>query len=165
MTRLAYWIGMRRWPSCTNTIAAITPSARKGIITLKTGSGVVHQAWTPCGRPETIDAKIISEMPLPMPRWVISSPSHMTSTQPAVRQVTITKTVPGAEVVDDVGAGARVERAEEEDVADGLAEREADGQVARVLRDALLADLALLRSFSSDGTTTVSSWRMIEAVM
>ena len=29
-----------------------------------------------------------------MPRWVISSPSHMTSTQPAVRVVTITNTRP-----------------------------------------------------------------------
>ena len=48
---------------------------------LKTGSGLVHQAWMPCGRRATIEAKIISEMPLPMPRWVISSPIHMTSTR------------------------------------------------------------------------------------
>ena len=40
-----------------------------------------------------IEAKIISEMPLPMPRWVISSPSHMTSTQPAVRHMTMRKTL------------------------------------------------------------------------
>ena len=26
----------------------------------------------------------MSEMPLPMPRWVISSPSHMTMTAPTV---------------------------------------------------------------------------------
>ena len=44
--------------------------------------------------PETIDAKIISEIPLPIPRWVISSPNHMIITQPAVRQVTIRKTRP-----------------------------------------------------------------------
>ena len=53
-----------------------------GIITLKTWSGFVHQAWTPCGRRETIEAKIISEMPLPMPRWVISSPIHISSMVP-----------------------------------------------------------------------------------
>jgi hypothetical protein len=28
---------------------------------------------------------MISEMPLPMPRWVICSPSHMSSMVPAVR--------------------------------------------------------------------------------
>ena len=39
-------------------------------------------------------AKIISEMPLPMPRWVISSPNHISSTQPAVSVMTITKTRP-----------------------------------------------------------------------
>ena len=48
----------------------------------------------PLGSPATMLAKIISEMPLPMPRWVISSPSHMSSTQPAVSVVTITKTRP-----------------------------------------------------------------------
>ena len=29
-----------------------------------------------------------------MPRWVISSPSHISSTQPAVSVITITKTRP-----------------------------------------------------------------------
>jgi hypothetical protein len=81
------------------TIAAITPSARNGMITLKTWSGLVHQACTPLGRPETIDAKIISEMPLPMPRWVISSPSHISSTQPAVRQITMRMTAPALKLV------------------------------------------------------------------
>ena len=36
-------------------------------------------------------AKIISEMPLPMPRWVISSPIHITTTVPAVSEITIRK--------------------------------------------------------------------------
>ena len=101
MTRRAYWTGMRRWPSCTKTIAAITPSARNGIITLKTGSGLVHQAWMPWGRRETIEAKIISEMPLPMPRWVISSPIHITSMQPAVSEMAISDQLREAEVRDD----------------------------------------------------------------
>jgi hypothetical protein len=64
-------------------------------MTLKTWLGFVHQACTPFGRPATIDAKIISEMPLPMPRWVISSPIHISSTQPAVRQTTIRMIPPG----------------------------------------------------------------------
>ena len=75
-----------------NTIEAITARAMNGIITLNTWSEFVNQAWMPFGRPETIDAKIISEMPLPMPRWVISSPIHMSSTVPAVRQSTIRNT-------------------------------------------------------------------------
>jgi len=40
-----------------------------------------------------IEAKIISEMPLPIPRCVISSPSHITITQPAVSASTITNTL------------------------------------------------------------------------
>ena len=56
----------------------------------------------PLGRPETIDAKIISEMPLPMPRWVISSPIHINSTVPAVSERTIRKTwgVSNFEMID-----------------------------------------------------------------
>ncbi len=42
----------------------------------------------PLGSPETIEAKIISEIPLPIPRWVISSPSHINSTVPAVSEIT-----------------------------------------------------------------------------
>jgi hypothetical protein len=48
----------------------------------------------PLGRPATIEAKIISEIPLPIPRWVISSPNHMIITQPAVRHETIRNTRP-----------------------------------------------------------------------
>ncbi len=43
----------------------------------------------PVGRRETIEAKISNEMPLPMPRWVISSPIHINSTQPVVKQIAI----------------------------------------------------------------------------
>ena len=82
ITRLAYCTGIRRWPSWTNTIPATTASTRNGIITLKTWSWMVHHAWMPLGRRATIEAKISSEMPLPMPRWVISSPIHISSTQP-----------------------------------------------------------------------------------
>ena len=107
ITRLAYWTGIRRWPSWMKTIAAITPSARNGMITLKTWSGFVHQADTPCGMRDTIEAKIISEMPLPMPRWVISSPIHISSTHPAVRHSTTRTTVPGAKF-SNTGEPARL---------------------------------------------------------
>ncbi len=92
MTRLAYWTGIRRWPSWMKTIEQTTPSARNGMITTKTWSGLFHQDEMPTGRRETIEAKIISEMPLPMPRWVISSPIHISRTVPAVSETTIRKT-------------------------------------------------------------------------
>ncbi len=60
-------------------------------MTLKTWSWLVHHCWMPEGRRETIEAKISREMPLPMPRWVMSSPIHIKRTQPVVRQMTIRK--------------------------------------------------------------------------
>jgi hypothetical protein len=38
-----------------------------------------------CGRLTTMPAKMISEMPLPMPRSEICSPSHMMNAVPVVR--------------------------------------------------------------------------------
>ena len=75
------------------------------------------------GCAEAIEAKIISEIPLPIPRWVISSPSHISRVQPAVRQITIRKTLAKVSVADDAGAGLVAEGAEEEDVAERLARR------------------------------------------
>ena len=45
-----------------------------------------HQAAMPSGALMRIDAKMRIEIPLPMPRFVISSPSHMSSTVPAVSE-------------------------------------------------------------------------------
>ena len=55
----------------------------------------------------TIEKKISSEAPLPMPRSVICSPSHITNTAPAVRKSTICiwkpkvgeSTAPGCDIV------------------------------------------------------------------
>ena len=44
-----------------------------------------QRSSTPRGRPATMPAKISSDMPLPIPRSVICSPSHMMNTEPAVR--------------------------------------------------------------------------------
>ena len=49
----------------------------------------------PCGMDVRIEAKISSEMPLPMPRFVISSPNHIRSTVPAVSVTTIRTSRPG----------------------------------------------------------------------
>ena len=37
------------------------------------------------GQAATTDAKMIIDMPLPMPRWLISSPIHMSIAVPATR--------------------------------------------------------------------------------
>ena len=47
------------------------------------------QARIAGGSVDRIDAKISSEMPLPMPRFVISSPIHISSVVPAVSVSTI----------------------------------------------------------------------------
>ena len=63
-------------------------------MTLKTWSEFVHHAWMPCGKRATIEAKIISEIPLPIPRWVMSSPIHISRAVPATRVSTERSTRP-----------------------------------------------------------------------
>ncbi len=50
---------------------------------------VVQVCKRACGTRATMPAKMISEMPLPMPRSVICSPSHMMKAVPAVRVITV----------------------------------------------------------------------------
>ena len=57
-----------------------------------------------------------------MPRWVISSPIHISSTQPVVRQMTISRTLPTLKFGIS-GAAPAALALEEEDVADGLGGR------------------------------------------
>ena len=45
------------------------------------------------GKRATMLAKISSDMPLPMPRWVMSSPIHMMSAVPAISVITMTASV------------------------------------------------------------------------
>ncbi len=81
---------MRRWPSLMKTTARITPrmtigSERRWKVLELT------QACTATGTDVRIEAKISSEMPLPTPRCVISSPIHISSVVPAVRVSTISR--------------------------------------------------------------------------
>ena len=87
---------MRRWPSCTNTTATTTPIATSGKKSFSSGPPLIH-ALIPAGADVRIDAKISSEMPLPMPRFVISSPIHMSSVVPAVSVTMISTSRPGFE--------------------------------------------------------------------
>ncbi len=50
---------------------------------------MVNSCAAPDGIRETMLMKMMIDMPLPMPRAVMSSPSHMTMTAPATRLVTI----------------------------------------------------------------------------
>ena len=104
------------------------------------------------GSRAAIEVKIRTDMPLPTPRSVISSPSHMTTPVPAVivitRMVRVSHRDAGAvsgmignwshALLEQLaGAGQRHERR-------GLQDAEAQGQVPGVLGDLRLAGLALL---------------------
>ena len=85
-TRLAYWTGIRRWPSLTHTTPAMTRMAMMMNGTIRaqpSGPEMTGAAW--CGMRPTIPAKMMKLMPLPMPRSLISSPSHISRMVPAVK--------------------------------------------------------------------------------
>ena len=111
---------------------------------MNTWLGLFHQDCTPPGIRETIEAKIISEMPLPMPRWVISSPNHISEHGAGGQRDRDQEDLTDVEVVDQRDPGLVLKALEQEHVADRLREGQAHGQVARVLGDPLLPDLALL---------------------
>ena len=92
--RFAYWIGILRCPSWTNTTAETTPITISGKKIRSIGPPF-HQAASPSGKLVRIEAKIRIEMPFPMPRFVICSPIHMRSTVPAVSVVMMSTIRPG----------------------------------------------------------------------
>ena len=81
--RRAYWIGIRRWPSITNTTETTIPSATSGKNSRADVPPLI-QPLIPVGAYARIEAKIRIEIPLPMPRFVICSPIHMSSAVPPV---------------------------------------------------------------------------------
>ena len=100
----------------------------------------------------TTEAKISSDMPLPMPRWVMSSPSHMSRAVPAVSVSTTSSTRPALKSGEQVECRWSCRRAEQpaaavveqEGEAGRLHERDGDGEVAGPLGDLALPDRALL---------------------
>jgi hypothetical protein len=108
----------------------------------------------------TMPAKMISEIPLPIPRSVICSPSHMMNAVPVVSVSAhrIRKPQPG--FVTAPAPNWSVLEREREQAA--LEQREADRRIARELVDPPLALLASFLSSSSCGITIVSSWKMID---
>ncbi len=59
-----------------------------------------HRSPTARGKPTTIPAKIISDIPLPMPRSLICSPSHMMNADPVVSVSMVIRMNADARVVD-----------------------------------------------------------------
>ena len=92
--RLGYWINSRRCARSMNTMNAITATA----ITITARITPVDSApWRPSssvpamaeGSCATMPDRMISEMPLPMPRDVICSPSHIRNMVPPARVITV----------------------------------------------------------------------------
>ena len=90
--RLANCTGMRRWPCSMNTMATsnMMNTMMVTISALQPAAASMRVPWL--GRVETTEAKISRDMPLPMPRWVMSSPIHMSRAVPVVRVSTISAT-------------------------------------------------------------------------
>ena len=115
----------------------------------------------PLGRLATMPAKMMSEMPLPMPREVICSPSHIRNTVPPVSVMTVDrrKNMPGSTTRPALPLEA-------DGNAIGLQCGEEHRAVARVLVDLLAALLAfLLQLLEMRAKPSVISWMMIEAEM
>ncbi len=78
-----------------NTMTMTTPTdiARKKMMNTLDSAPVRPSSRveaSACGRLATIPAMMISEMPLPMPRAVICSPSHIRNTVPPVSVIIVT---------------------------------------------------------------------------
>jgi len=97
--RLAYCTGILRCPVSMKTMAPTTATmktarkmtARIPISPVATRRNVFR---TPSGPRQTMPAKMMSEIPLPIPRSVICSPSHMMKAVPAVSVMTVMRRNP-----------------------------------------------------------------------
>ncbi len=144
--RRAYWTGIRRW-ACSMKMTAATMTRP-----ITRTMPKVHQplSWPTAhmvaGKVAMTWVKIMIDMPLPTPRSVMSSPSHMITAVPAVMVMTMTRNV---WVLSSCSRGLsqpceQVARAGQRDDARRLEQRQAEGEVARVLGDLGLTGLALL---------------------
>ncbi len=91
--RLAYCTGMRRWPCSTNTTPTMMASAATQTAAKMTPPRLSRMLLPSPGMRAAMPTKISSDMPLPMPRSVISSPIHITSAAPPVITITMTTSV------------------------------------------------------------------------
>ena len=96
------------------------------------------------GRPATMPPKMISEMPLPMPFSVISSPIQTRNIVPAVIEMTAASVGSASGPVKPTPFD-RAGLLQDDELAVALDDRHRHGQVVRVELDALPALLALAR--------------------
>ena len=107
-------------------------------------AALAEMAVPPAGMPATTLAKMMMDIPLPMPRWVISSPSHMTKAVPGGEASgTMKPARQQGEVGDQVDVLGRAGRlaavVEDVDEPRRLQQGQADREVAGRLGDLLLA--------------------------
>ena len=101
-TRLAYCTGIFRCPRSKKTIDRDDrdddrqdDEAASNAVERRPGRATSDQVCTTAsGMPATMPAKMISEMPLPMPRSVICSPSHMMKAVPVVSEIMVEQLKP-----------------------------------------------------------------------
>ena len=95
---------MRRCPCSMITIATMIEEPDRQRMSERARALLLAGSPLPSlGSVETIDAKIRIDIPFPMPRCVMSSPSHMMRAVPAVSDRTIRRDTRGREVRDEVG--------------------------------------------------------------
>ena len=91
--------------------------------------------------------KISSDMPLPMPRSVICSPSHMMNVVPAVSVMMVIEMKP----MPGFSTNPPPDFCKRQSDTEGLHQRQDDGEVAGPLRDLAAAQLAFLLEFFKSG--------------
>ena len=94
--RLGYWTMIRRCAVSTNTTTATTSTTPIASAMMNSADSAPvrpsSRVWIRAlGRAATMPAKMISETPLPTPRAVICSPSHIRNSVPPTRVTTVTK--------------------------------------------------------------------------
>ena len=96
------------------------------------------RSTTPRGKPTTMPAKISSDIPLPTPRSVICSPSHMMNALPVVRVSMVMN------LNFHPGSSAKAALLQADRDAERLHRAQNDRDVARPLRDLLAPEFAFL---------------------
>ena len=94
MVRCGIWMGTRRAATVIATVNATTATMTSTRITRRNGDSAPvdrnPKVCTIAGQKRSmIEKKIMSDAPLPTPRSVICSPSHMTNIAPVVRKSAI----------------------------------------------------------------------------
>ena len=74
---------MRRWPRSTYTMMGMMATMTTMVTTVRiTLPLLATEEISEVGRPLMMFAKMMSDIPLPIPRWVMTSPSHMITMAP-----------------------------------------------------------------------------------